>query len=486
MALLIGLDIGTSSVKAVLFTEGGEVIKKSQRSYLFRGEEGMSELDPEQVRDAVFHVLKDAGEGQHGIEAIGISSLGEAAVLLDHDGRVICRTILPGDQRGTQEAEMLKADPELVRRSGLPVNSTYTVCKLLWIRKHRPEWFAKIHYVMLFGDFIGWCLTGERKISRSLASRTLAYDIYGDCFFQPADGILPEWFSQPVGAEECVGTLLPGIAAELGLDQGIKVYAGGHDQPCAAVGAGICRRGEAADSIGTSECITVCMGDEPLDAGVIRDTSFACEPFMRKRQYNTLAYTHTAGRLAEWFIKDILQQPDLYEELSGQCKDKPSQVLVLPHFSGSGTPYMDSMSTGAIAGLSLHTGRADIYQGILESISYEMKLNLQLLKEHGIACYKIAAVGGGAHSGEWLQIKADIYGIPVHTVYCGEASALGAAAAAASGLGTYQTIEEAAEAMVRYRQVIEPRQEMIPLYEEKYGQYRRLYGAIKDVMRGKE
>lgn len=484
--MLIGLDIGTSSVKAVLFTEDGEVIKKCHRSYLFRGAEGMSELDPEQVRDAVFGVLRDVGEGQRGIEAIGISSLGEAAVLVDDEGRVICSTILPGDSRGTQEAEALKEDGELGRRSGLPVNSTYTACKLLWIREHRPEWFAKIRYVMLFGDFIGWCLTGERRISRSLASRTLAYDIDEERFFEPADGIRPEWFSQPVDAEECVGTLLYSIAEELGLDQGIKVYAGGHDQPCAALGAGVCRPGEAADSIGTSECITVCMGTERLHADVIRDTSFACEPFLRKNHYNTLAYTHTAGRLAEWYIKDILQQPKLYEELGGQCKAKPSQVLVLPHFSGSGTPYMDSMSVGAMIGLSLHTGRADIYQGILESVSYEMKLNLQLLKEQGIVCHKIVAVGGGAHSGEWLQMKADIYGLPIHTVHCGEASALGAAAVAASGQGIYRSIEDAAAAMVRYRKVIEPRHAVIPLYEEKYSQYRRLYGAIKDVMRGKE
>lgn len=486
--MYIGLDIGTSSVKAVLFSHKGHVIERALKAYSVQGADQTLELDPRQVRDAVFNVLKKIGEGGNEIRAIGISSLGEAAVLQDANDQIIGNSILPGDKRGTREAEFLINDMELIRKSGLPINSTYTLCKLLWIKQHQPEIFSRIYHVMLFGDFIGWCLTGERKIGRSLASRTLAYDINEGKFFSIADGIgiSPEWFSQPAEAEECLGTLLPSIAELLKLDKNIRVYVGGHDQPCAAVGSGVLRRGEASDSIGTSECITICLGEEKLNTVTIRNANFACEPFLKKNYYNTMVYTHTAGRFVEWFLKDILQQKNAFERFNKQCKEKPSDVLVLPHLSGSGTPYMDSMSTGAMIGLNLHTNQSDIYQGILESISYEMKQNLQLLKESGIECKRIVAVGGGAKSQTWLQSKADIYQMPIYTMKCEDASALGAAISAAKGLGDYQSMEEAVECMTAYKNVVEPRKALIPLYEEKYEQYLRLYDAVKSVTRGKE
>ena len=483
--MYIGLDIGTSSVKAVLFSYKGEVLEKASKVYTIQGEDGVLELDPREVRDAVFYVLNKIGKCEKTIKAIGISSLGEAAVLLDENNQMIGNAILPGDKRGTEEAKLLQYDRELVRISGLPINSTYTTCKLLWIKKNEPETFSKIHHVMLFGDFIGWCLTGERKIGRSLASRSLAYDIHEERFFSPVDGILPEWFSTPVEAEGCLGTLLPDVADLVGIDKSVRVYVGGHDQPCAAVGAGILNEGDASDSIGTSECITVCLGEKKLNAATIEATNFACEPFLKRNYFNTMVYTHTAGRFVEWYLKDVIQQEGAFERLNAQCKDRPSSVLVLPHLSGSGTPHMDSMSTGAFVGLNLYTNQVDIYQGILESISYEMRYNLQLLKESGMKYKRIVAVGGGAKSKTWLQCKADIYQTPIYTMKCEDASALGAAIAAAIGEGDFASMEDAVKNMTAYESIVEPRNALIPLYDEKYEQFLRLYDAVKSVIQGK-
>lgn len=194
---------------------------------------------------------------------------------------------------------------------------------------------------MLFGDYIAYMLTGEACISFSLASRTLAFDIHKMKFPSSlfgCSGIDPALFSSPVNPERKIGGLLPEIARRTGLPSGTPVYAGGHDQPCAAIGAGAFYKGEAADSIGTSECITAVLGEEKLEPDFIKDTNFPCEPFLVNDMFNTIAFTHTAGRLLKWFTESVMQagEKESFHALDLQCKESPSGLMVLPHFSGAG------------------------------------------------------------------------------------------------------------------------------------------------------
>jgi xylulokinase len=485
--MYIGLDAGTSGVKAVLFAPGGAALCRSARNYPIAGTGADLELSPEAVFSAVMETLMEIAATGNEVKAVGISSLGEACVFLDREGRVLRNTILPGDKRGAEFLDGLsgsRAD-RIAGITGLPLNATYTAFKLLWVQKYEPELYAKIAAVMLYGDYIAWRLTGAKGIGYSLASRTMLFDnktcaFSGEIF--DSLGIDRNLFSPPARADALVGTLRPEIARAANLPPSVKVFAGGHDQPCAAAGAGCFLPGQAVDSMGSSECITPVLGASFLDPAFIKKTNFPAEPFLVDGNYNTMAYTHTAGRLLEWYVQGILNKND-YAGFDRRCKKEPTGLLVLPHFAGAGTPTMDHLSTGAIVGLNLHTDSIAIYQALMENITYEMKLNLDLLAENGIALEEIAAVGGGAKSPVWLQYKADIFGLPVYTLECTEASSLGAAMAAAKGDGAFASLKEAAKAMVKKRRVYEPDNSVTPLFEEQYRRYQGLYAGIKQIDR---
>lgn len=487
--MYIGLDIGTSGVKAVLFSETGKIIKRACREYPVHGEGEQIELFPQEVTGAVLGALRELSSARHEIRAIGISSLGEACVLLGQDATVLRGAILPGDKRGAEYLSRIRQyENEIIKMTGLPLNATYTLLKLMWVREHEPGLYKKTKRVMLFGDYIAYMLTGEAGISYSLASRTMAFDIHSMKFSSSLFGFFgidPVLFSSPVSPEGKIGGLLPEIARRTGLPAGTAVYAGGHDQPCAAIGAGAFQKGEASDSIGTSECITAVLGEEKLEPSFIKNTNFPCEPFLTGGIYNTMAFTHTAGRLLKWFTENVMRtgKTESYHSLDLKCKETPSGLLVLPHFSGAGTPTMDHMSVGAVVGLNLHTTAFDIYQAIMESVSYEMKINLDRLFQNGIKLNRIYAAGGGAGSDIWLQYKANIYGIPILTTECKEASALGAAIAAAVGDGCYGTVEEAGKNMVHVKREYLPDDKLAAAFSMQYEKYKRLYEQIKGIYR---
>lgn len=480
--MYIGLDIGTSSAKALLVSEQGEALASASKAYPIHATNGF-ELQPLEVWDAVCAVLSELATYRIPIRGIGLSSLGEAAVVLDEEYEPICASILPGDPRGTEEAAAVSEQEELVARTGLPISPTYTVYKLLWMSKHMPEAYGKIRHVMLFGDYIGYMLTGKAAISRSLASRTSAFDIYNNVFFSPFPEIDSHWFSSPVEADIRIGRLRDDVAAKLGLPVGTPVFAGGHDQPCAAVGCGVASAGMASDSIGTSECITVHMGAHSLTAAQTAACNFPSEPFLEHGVFGTIAYTHTAGRMVEWYLRSVLKctESRAADRMAERCGTEPSGLLVMPHLSGSGTPTMDPCSVGAIIGLTLADDDVSIYKGILEGISYEMRLNLQCLSDMGVDVSRVIANGGGAGSPLWLQMKADIYRLPISVPACRDASALGAALAAATGLRDFSTVAEAARKLVKWTQTYYPDENRAAQYDELYNQYKKVYQMIQMI-----
>ena len=495
--MYIGLDLGTSGVKSVLFDLQGSVLLRSCRSYpLVELTEGL-ELNPEVVWRAVLDVLKETAAGGFPVKAIGISSLGEACIPVAKDGRALANAILPADKRGRKELEVfLKRLPEqqIVEITGLPVNGTYSLCKIMWLRENRPAVFEQVWKFMLFGDYIAYKLTGNAATSPSLASRTMTMNLiendYSYKILSEAD-ISKDLFSPILSAGIRIGKLGGEIARETGLPENTEVFSCGHDQPCAALGAGILTKGQAVDTTGTSECITPVMGNQPFSASFIRETNLACEPFFPQGSYSTMAFTHTAGRLLNWFVKDILGgeaacREDVYRVYDAMCRETPSGLLILPHFSGSGTPYMDALSTGAIAGLTLRTTKAEIYQALMESVTYEMKFNLDLLRQSGISVQTMAAVGGGANSEIWLRYKANIYGIPVYTLACGEASAMGAAIIAAVGNGEFSSLPEAVQAMVHTSRKFEPEEKIVRKFASVYETYQGFYQAMKVLWERKE
>lgn len=483
--MYIGLDIGTSGVKGVLFEENGTMVKRFGKEYAICGVGTDIELNPNEVCSCVFDVLKQIALISKDIRAISISSLGEACVLLDENGNVLRNSILPGDVRGAAAANILmQYNDEIVSSTGLPINSTYSICKLMWIKENEPSLFKKVKHICLFGDYISYTLTGEFGISESLASRSMLYSINTkkyDPFLLNIAEIKEETLSQPLVASAKVGELTQKVADITGLPKGVSVFAGGHDQPCAAMGSGVISIGDAVDSLGTSECITTLIGDKPFSKDFVSRTHFSSEPFLQSGLFDTMAFTHTAGRLLQWFTREILSGSMTYDELNALCKNTPTGLLCLPHFSGAGTPTMDHNSVGAIIGLNLHTSKATIYQAIMEGINYEMKINIEHLENNGTKINKIFAVGGGSNSEVWLQSKADIYGIPIIKADCPEASALGAVMAASVGLGDYSSYKEATDCMIKFGKTFEPNANAVDLYSAVYAKYKKVYNSVCEI-----
>jgi xylulokinase len=287
-----------------------------------------------------------------------------------------------------------------------------------------------------------------------------------------------------------VGILRAEIAKELGLPKTCRVISGGHDQVCAAFGSGVVSGGEAADGIGTVECITAVfhgIGDTRLMA----ENGYACVPYVTKENYCTYAFNYSGGALLKWFRDKLGRETaerlkasgnNFYTYFDERIGDDPSGLLVLPHFSGAATPYMDTHSVGAIVGITMDTNRDHIYRALLEGSTYEMRLNAELLSKTGIRFTNLIASGGGANSKTWLQIKADIMGVPIIPLQSSEAGICGCAMLAASALGSYNSNAEIKQTFVHYGAAILPDRRRMEQYDKLFQKYKKMYPNIKEII----
>jgi xylulokinase len=297
---------------------------------------------------------------------------------------------------------------------------------------------------------------------------------------------LPE--TKPSGT--AVGIVPDSIAEDLGLPAGVIAAAGGHDQPCGALGAGISRPGLAMDATGTVECVTPIF-DRPVLSPAMQQSNYCCYHHVVPGLYASIAFNFTGGSLLRWYrdtlgAKEIEEAQvsglDVYDIMIAKAASGPSRLLVLPHFTMTGTPWFDPASKGAIVGLTLGTGTDQILKAMLDGITYEMRLNLDRLAEAGVEVREIRAIGGGAKSSTWMQLKANIFNRPVSALNVSEAACLGAAILGGVAAGVYRTANEAAEAIVKVVKTYEPQPEEAARYAEQYARYLRLYSALRELL----
>lgn len=493
----LGLDIGTTGCKASVIDQSGRIQASASREYdLQYPGEGLIEIDPLVVWKSVLDVLSSAASrSKKTIKALSIASFGETFVLLDSNDAPLANSIFYTDIRGSQEsADILSAIPaeRLFHITGMSINSIYSLNKLLWIKKHRPGLLEKASRLMLYGDYIGYMLTGERVIDYSLASRTMMLDVEkkewaGEIF--GAFALEQELFSRPAQAGTKVGRLRPQLCEKLGLPADVTVVLGGHDQACAALGAGAIEFGDACDGFGAAECISVVIKRSQAKDDM-RKNNYCCEPHLIEGKYITLAFNTSAGASLKWYRNTIEAErhryfsergENIYGVLDSECEPSPSPVLFLPYMAGSGTPYMDPSAQGAFVGLTLSTVKAQMYKAIIEGICLDMRHNLELLAQTGIMVNRLVAVGGGARSRTLLQIKADVLNKTVTTIDVPEAGTLGLAMLCSVACGDYPDYEAAARAMIRAAAEYSPDPANAALYEKKYAQYKRMYAAVKSI-----
>lgn len=498
MQRLIGLDIGTTGCKAAVFDAAGNLLAKAGREYTISiPQPGWAEQNAEQVWQLTQEALREAiaSAGPEDIVALGLSVQGEAVMPVDAEGRVLRPAILGMDARSGAENQWLCEEfgaQWLFRHTGMPVHTINTLPKLLWLKRHEPETWTRAHRFLLYEDLAIHRMTGQAVISRCLASRTQLYDLRAGGWSAEILGTLgldPWRLSRVQPSGTAVGPMRADLAASLGLAKPPMIVTGGHDQACGALGVGLTRPGLAMVSTGTAEVVEVALSSPALSKPLYQG-NISCYSHTAPGLYLAMTLNHSGGLLLRWF-RDTLgqdelrraraQNADAYDLLLEGASADPSPLLLLPHFSGSGTPWLDTASKGAILGLTFATTKTDLAKAILEGLTFELRLNLDLLKDAQVPIKELRAIGGGARSDLWLQLKADITGIPVLAPQITEAACWGAAILAGVGAGCYPSAVHAADATVRLKRRFVPDPRRVEQYATRYALYRELYPAVAPI-----
>ena len=488
---LLGIDVGTTGCKAVVFDEQGTELGSHYREYnISSPRHREAELDSENVWNAIFQTIKGAvaASGNTTVTALSVTTMGEAVVPVGAKGKVLGPSIMNIDIRGEEYVSEIASgiSPEdLHRVNGNILANQYTLTKLMWLKNHDPSLYDKTECFMPWSTFVSTRLGAEACVDYSLAARTLLFDLdTGDWSDRllGIGGIDREKLPKPVPAGTAVGTVSPGVAEELGLSTGTVIVMGPHDQCANSIGAGSVRTGMAMYGMGTFPCITPVYGERPSPAAMLAN-GLNIEHHAVPGLWVSFIY-HMGGASIKWYRDKIHGNPKAsYDKLFSEMPDEIGPLLVLPHLSPMGPPDFISDSNGVILGLTTETERGAILRGIIESNALALKRVTRELPAVGIGIDELRAVGGGSRSSQALQINADILGIPIACSDVTEAGALGAAILAGTGTGVYGSAEEAADSLVRIKHRIEPQKEAVSRYEELFGMYEELRKTILPLTR---
>lgn len=497
---LAGLDIGTTGCKCTVFDEQGKYLDKAYRSYPVKRAVGGHEIDISTVMDGVYAVIREMAEQYSDIAGIGVTSFGETFVCTDEKGQPLYPAMLYTDPRGAEECEQLVevlGAKEIAYTTGLRPHQMYSIPKMMWLKEHEPEVWAKTKHVFLMEDYVVYHLTGRARIDYSLATRTMAFDIktltWSRKIFEAA-GIEISLMSEVVPTGTVAGELTMEAAIRTGLPQSARVVSVSHDQVAAAVGAGACDGDVAVDGAGTVECLTP-IYDELPDMDAMYEGFFSVVPYVIPGKYVAYAFSYTGGALMQWCTETLAKQEIVFakaqnksvntyleEQYAKSHGEEPGSLLVLPHFAGAATPYMDTGSKGAILGLTTATTVDEIYRGCMEGVVYEMVLNAGKLASSGVHYKKIHATGGGAHSSVWMQMKADMLNVPMVALKTVDAGTVGSAMLTGVVIGAFRNLDDAIAHMVEQVQTYEPRQEMHEKYMQIFRRYEGIYQAVRPLM----
>lgn len=494
---LMGVDVGTTGVKAAVFDTQGKMLGYSFHEYdVICEKPGLAEQDAELVWKLTKEVMSDAAAQSGGdIAAISLSAQGDAVIPMNRQRCALGRAQLGMDYRGTLETAEISAalgDRHIFDITGMRPHPMNFIIKVMWLLRNETALHENVWKYVTYADFILAKMgSDEPVIDLTMASRSMGLTI-GTGEWCPeilnAAGIDSSTLSRPVPSGTVVGSLDPALCAELGILKGAKLVAGGHDQCCAALGAGIVSENMALDSHGTAEVVSTAF-EKPRIDDVMYSSYYPCYRHAVGGMYFTFGLNHTAGILMKWYrdnlgLAEVQQAQRLgerpFEQIARTATPGPSPLLVLPHFNGSGTPTCDINSKGAILGMTMSSTRYDIAKGFMDAVAFELRNNLETMEKTGIEIKSLLCVGGGARSPIDLQLKADVTGIPVSTLKVREAACLGASILAGMGVGAYASAREAIRC-VEIDQTYAPDKNMHLRYNNKYSLYNGLYDTLKDI-----
>jgi len=460
--LLVGLDVGTTGVKALAVSPRGEVLASVEEGYpLQTPQPGWAEQDPEDWRRAA-----EAALARLGVEpaAIGFSGQMHGLVCLDGEERVLRPAILWNDQRTGAECAEIEERVGLERLIALTGNRAlpgFTAPKLLWLRRHEPQVYAGIQRICLPKDYVRLRLTGEWAIDAADASGTLLFDV-----------ARRRWSEEVLAALEIPAEWLPPVRES-------TEVAGAGDQQAAALGVGVIEPGTVSVVLGTSGVVLAALDEYAHD----REARLHAFCHALPGRWEVMGVMLSAAGSLRWF-RDALAPGASYAELTAEAERWPAGcegLVFLPYLQGERTPHADPSARAMFQGLSLRHDRGGLVRALLEGVAYGLRDSLELLQELGVSPAAGRASGGGARSRLWLQIVASVLGLPLELPAVEEGSAYGAALLAGVAAGVFADAQDAVARCVRVRETIEPRPSWAAVYEDGYARFRALYPAIRAV-----
>ena len=494
---LLGIDVGTGGCKAAAYAEDGRRLALAYREYApVCPRHGWAELDSEAVLEKVWDAVAAvaAAAGGDPVAALCVSSLGEAMTPVSADRRVLGGSILCSDVRGQEYVDLVRerlGEDAFYRINPNILGPNYSLPKLLWLKDHQPDQFRGAWKFLLWGDLVGFLLGAEPMTSLSLANRTLLLDIRAEDWSErllSLVGLERDKLPQAVPSGTVAGQVGHAMARRLGLPQHTKIVVGGHDQCCNALGAGAFGPGRAVCGIGTFQCITPVFDRIPELADMLR-ARLNVEHHVLDGRYVSFLYNQ-AGSLVRWFRdtfaaadQKLAGSGDIYDALVAEMPAEPSRLLVLPYFEATGSPTFVPDAAGMIIGLRTSTRRGEILRAIMESSTLYFVRGLKALADMGIDTREMVATGGGAKSDAWLQIQADVLGVPFVRLADTECGVAGAAMLAGIATGAYGGPEEAACRFVHRARVFEPDAARHEHYRRQHERYEELYPRMADLLR---
>ena len=499
---VLGVDLGTSGTKTVLFDKQGRAIASASREYpLDQPRNGWAEQDPEcwwqAARETIRQVIGESGVAPAQIRGLGISGQMHGLVLLDENGQVLRKAILWCDGRTQQECDEITrivGRERLIRITANPALTGFTAGKVLWVRRHEPEIWKQVRHILLPKDYVRFRLTGEYGSEMSDASGTNLLDVPRRCWsgaMLDALDLDATLLPPLMESSDAAGTVTSRAAEETGLQPGTVVAAGAGDNAAAAVGTGVVTVGKAFATIGTSGVVFAHADQVQIDPKGRVHTFCAAVP----GAYTVMSCTLAAGLSLKWFRDQFCQAEcqtaaqmgeDPYTLMSQEAAQSPigaNRLVYLPYLMGERSPLLDADARGAFIGLSGIHARRDLLRAVMEGVIYSMRQNLEVLRGMGIAPAEMLACGGGARSPFWRQMMADVFALPVRTVKNTEGPALGAAILGGVAAGLYADIPSACAALIRENASQLPDVQRHVDYEKYYDLYVSLYPALKDAYR---
>ena len=483
----IGIDLGTSAVKLLLVDSCGKVIRTESREYpLIFPNPGWSEQRPEEwwvgVKSGLAALLD--GIDTSLIEGIGCGGQMHGLVVLDEDDNVIRPAILWNDGRTQAEVDYLNGEIGKDKLSALTANivfAGFTAPKILWMKNNEPENFAKIKKIMLPKDYINYLLTGVHCCDYSDASGMLTLDVENKRWsaeMLEICGVTEDQMPALYESADVVGTLLPEIAAELGLPEGIKVVGGAGDNAAAAVGTGIVGEGGCNISLGTSGTVFI----SSTKFGV--DPNNALHAFAHADGgYHLMGCMLSAASCNKWLCEDILGTSDYAGEQAGitDADLGNNRVFFLPYLMGERSPINDVNARGTFTGMSMDTTRKDMVLAVLEGVAFAIRDSVEVARSLGIKIDRSKICGGGAKSPLWRRIIANVLGISLDIPQTEEGPGYGGAMLAMVGCGRFGSVIEAAEALTGVSATVDPDPEITARYEAKYQIFKKIYPTMKNL-----